>query len=324
MQGQVALQVRQHRIRRVEEHQVVSATGRRIGRRPGGGHRRGDSRRSVAVPEPLDVLRNGRAAPPATCRRTRHGGAPGERLQTQRAAAGEQIQHRLAATRRASIEKSASRTRSVVGRVPPPRGSRQPHALPLAGNDPHREGSCLSRPVEILAERSRRVSASSSCSVAESLPSSSMAMASRRAPAASRRWRAQPGVAQVGDAALARRQHGALAAQLEVDLGQLKAVGGAHHRLQPCAGIVGGGIGHQDAEALVRAPRPTRPRSWCSWASPNRSAPSITITRGVGHVHTHLDHRGRHQHVDLAPAELLHQSPAARPIGSWPCMHPTR
>src|SRR4051812_25893043 len=24
-------------------------------------------------------------------------------------------------------------------------------------------------------------------------------------------------------------------------------------------------------------PRPTRPRSWCSWASPNRSAPSMTI-----------------------------------------------
>ena len=68
-------------------------------------------------------------------------------------------------------------------------------------------------------------------------------------------------MAQVGQAALTGGQHVSLAAQLEVDLRQLEAVGGAHHRFQPGAGIVGGGICHQDAEALDRAPRPTRPRS---------------------------------------------------------------
>ena len=30
------------------------------------------------------------------------------------------------------------------------------------------------------------------------------------------------------------------------------------------------------------APRPTRPRSWCSWASPSRSAFSITIRLALG------------------------------------------
>ena len=30
------------------------------------------------------------------------------------------------------------------------------------------------------------------------------------------------------------------------------------------------------------APRPTRPRNWCSWANPNRSAFSIIITEALG------------------------------------------
>src|SRR5438552_2405014 len=67
-----------------------------------------------------------------------------------------------------------------------------------------------------------------------------------------------------------------LAAQLEVLLRKLEAVAGLDDRLEPCLRRLVDAVGDEDAEALP-VPRPTRPRSWWSWASPNRSAPSITI-----------------------------------------------
>ena len=49
------------------------------------------------------------------------------------------------------------------------------------------------------------------------------------------------------------------------------------------------------------APRPTRPRSWWSWARPKRSARLDDHQRRVGHVDADLDHRRRDEHAASAP-----------------------
>ena len=83
-------------------------------------------------------------------------------------------------------------------------------------------------------------------------------------------------------------------------------------------------------------PRPTRPRSWCSWETPKRSASRTTIVRRVGHVDADLDDRGGDQHVDLAGGEgritcvLVARAAAGRaaspPAGPWsgPAASPAR
>ena len=100
---------------------------------------------------------------------------------------------------------------------------------------------------------------------------------------------AEGGQLEVAAALLALAEDGALAADLEVDLGQLEAVVGADEGVQ--AGVAAGSLllvaGR--APALVTrkqweasAPRPTRPRSWWSCAMPNRSASSTTMTVALG------------------------------------------
>src|SRR5208282_2603814 len=71
----------------------------------------------------------------------------------------------------------------------------------------------------------------------------------------------EPGETEAGRAGLAGAEHVAFAAQAQILLG--------------------------DAEAILRrpqrlAPRPTRPRSWCNWASPNRSACSMIMIVASG------------------------------------------
>ena len=70
-------------------------------------------------------------------------------------------------------------------------------------------------------------------------------------------------------------------------------------------------------------PRPTRPRSWCSWARPKRSAPSITMTRGLGHVDADLDHRRARR--ARAPRRCGSARARARALGrgSRPCTSST-
>ena len=53
-------------------------------------------------------------------------------------------------------------------------------------------------------------------------------------------------------------------------------------------------------------PRPTRPRSWCSWETPNRSASMITMTVALGTLTPTSIDRRRHQHVHLAGGEAAH------------------
>ena len=81
--------------------------------------------------------------------------------------------------------------------------------------------------------------------------------------------------AQVAEARLAGAEQLALAAQLEVALGELEAVGRVDERLEPArarprsARSFGREISRQYD---CSAPRPTRPRSWWSCARPKRSA----------------------------------------------------
>ena len=42
------------------------------------------------------------------------------------------------------------------------------------------------------------------------------------------------------------------------------------------------GDSYNNTHADAAVPRPTRPRSWCSWLKPNRSACSITIKEALG------------------------------------------
>ena len=63
-------------------------------------------------------------------------------------------------------------------------------------------------------------------------------------------------------------------------------------------------------------PRPTRPRSWCSCETPNRSASRIDHRRRVRHVDADLDDRRGDEHVDLAAGEGLHDRRPSRRTAS--------
>ena len=72
--------------------------------------------------------------------------------------------------------------------------------------------------------------------------------------------------------------------------GELEPVGRRRHRVQPLARRASRrGAGDQQAEPRRAPPRPTRPRSWCSWETPNRSASRTTMTVALGDVDAHLD-----------------------------------
>ena len=110
---------------------------------------------------------------------------------------------------------------------------------------------------------------------------------------------------QVAQPVLLGAEDRARAAQLQVLLGDL----GNRPRSrsitrQPLARVLAAVAPHRPSarSRSARAPRPTRPRSWCSCDRPNRSACSTTITRRVGHVHADLDHGGGDQDLDLARA----------------------
>jgi hypothetical protein len=83
-------------------------------------------------------------------------------------------------------------------------------------------------------------------------------------------------------ARLAGAEQFARAAQLQVALGDQEAVGGVAHQRQPRPRGLAQPIAAQQDAVRLPPPRPTRPRSWWSWASPNRSACSITISVALG------------------------------------------
>ena len=75
-------------------------------------------------------------------------------------------------------------------------------------------------------------------------------------------------------------------------------------------------VGRHQPARDAWAPRPTRPRSWCSWAMPKRSASRIDHHRRVRDVDADLDHGGGDEHVELAGAEARPSSPPSRPTAS--------
>ena len=60
-----------------------------------------------------------------------------QRLEPERARAGEEVEHPRVLHESPRIENSASRTRSEVGRVATPLGRGEAPAAPAAGDDPH-------------------------------------------------------------------------------------------------------------------------------------------------------------------------------------------
>ena len=84
--------------------------------------------------------------------------------------------------------------------------------------------------------------------------------------------------AERAEAGLADADQLPLPAQLEVDLGQLEAVACARRAPAAACDSLLPNSRHSDA----CSPRPTRPRSWCSWLMPKRSASSTSITVAFG------------------------------------------
>src|SRR5690606_9199990 len=69
--------------------------------------------------------------------------------------------------------------------------------------------------------------------------------------------------------------------QPQIGLGDGEAVIQGPHGIEPAPGLGVRGVATRKQKAGLRL-RATRPRSWWSWARPNRSAPSTTITEASG------------------------------------------
>ncbi len=85
--------------------------------------------------------------------------------------------------------------------------------------------------------------------------------------------------AELPEPGLARADQLALLAQSQVDLGQAEAVG---VRARARAAAPSRRAGRRAGSASGARRDPTRPRSWCSWEIPKRSAFSISITVALG------------------------------------------
>ena len=107
--------------------------------------------------------------------------------------------------------------------------------------------------------------------VEQGLPRALAAILARSSRARSARRRVKRRSLRPG---LARAEQLALAAELEVALGELEAVGRRDERLEPRRAMsVSSSFARETSRQYdCSAPRPTRPRSWWSWARPKRSA----------------------------------------------------
>ena len=116
----------------------------------------------------------------------------------------------------------------------------------------------------------------------------------------------QVGNVQRRNPALLRAHDVAGSAQLQVHLGDLETVVGAHHGAQTRAGIVAQLVaGHQDAVALLRTP-PHPSAQLMQLAQPETFGVLDHHHAGIRYIHTHLDHRGGHQDVGFPLLEPRH------------------
>ena len=171
--------------------------------------------------------------------------------------------------RRRVAERREDRLADAVGgrpHLPAARGDQRP-ALQLSGDHPHGQsgiGSAAPAP-----KRRRAASSSGPSSGASSEPCSrSRASTSSRAASRSGVSSGSSATREARQAVLAGAEHLALAAQAEVDLGELEAVALALDRLQAAPGQLPGVFREEQADRSSCSPRPTRPRSWCSCETP--------------------------------------------------------
>ena len=97
----------------------------------------------------------------------------------------------------------------------------------------------------------------------------------------------------------------ALAAQRQVEGGQLEAVVGALHGRQTCERLLA--LGSGDEEHLGRLLAAAHTSAQLVQLGESEAVGVLDDhDRGVGNIHAHLDDRRGHEHLDLAFAELLH------------------
>ena len=111
-----------------------------------------------------------------------------------------------------------------------------------------------------------------------------MRRASSRAAASSSAWAREVGEAELRQAALARAEQ---LARRRAAAGPPRRCGSRRRSRAGCSSRALRGLaerrpGRAGGRSSAAVPRPTRPRSWCSWARPKRSACSITITVAAG------------------------------------------
>ena len=275
---------RRRRVRRVDEHDVERLPP--VTRAPGArGGRRRPARRAAA----RDAASAARFCTQRAHRRRvaldEHDArrAPRQRLDSDRTRAGVEVQHPRARDGRPSTSKSVTRTRSAVGRVRMPLGARRrrPRSWPpmiRTWRLPDR------RQLEALAPASEERLAQRLV-LREAEP-----RIARHEPAGVLpRLLEQPGVGEeagrpeLGEPGLARPEELAGAA----DARDRPRRGGSRPASRPslrAAGAPSSDWARSPGGCRRTGPRrdPTRPRSWCSCARPNRSACSMSITEAFG------------------------------------------
>ncbi len=256
---------------------------------------------------------------------TRLRGAPRERLDAQRAGAREQVEHAapLARRRASRTAPPAPGRRSAVSTLPrgafkrlPPRRPAITRMSPRYRRSSRRRGGPLGATRRSARAPRRRTAAralrpSSACSGARS-SGSAATIASARARARSsssassgRRatWNWPRPDWRVPDQL-------ALAAQLQVDLGQAEAVGVLVQRAQPDRARRRRRPDEQAARTVLAAPDP--PAQLVQLGDPEALGVLDQHHGRVGHVDPDLDHGRRHQHVGLAARRTRPSPPASR------------
>lgn len=115
---------------------------------------------------------------------------------------------------------------------------------------------------------------------------------------------------EIGDAerretVLAGAEDIAWAADLEIDFGQLEAVGGADEGFETLARVVGLRIAEDAAEAGILAAADAAAKL-VELGEAETMAAFDGHERGVGDVDAHFDDRGRDEHLDVTGTETVH------------------
>ena len=112
---------------------------------------------------------------------------------------------------------------------------------------------------------------------------------------------------QAASARLLISHDGAFASDFHIQLRQFKAVIGFQHGFQPLLGFWRGGFAHQEAHRLVLASPHTTPKLM-QLRQPELLSFHYHHSCGVGHIHAYFYNSGGHERIQLAAAELLHDS----------------